>query len=614
MPRHHPGYHAGVAKPDSGTARGTDRGAWALAVLCCVALALIFQAPRLWGQSAGAEAYQFRPDGVVPSGDARQFAERWEAARVSLLRFHQFPSWNPWYCGGVALFGDPESPFPGPIFLLTFFWLPVGLAMNVWFLAHLALGALGAMRLARDDRANFPEQLIVAATMTGCSFFACHFLWEHLSFAPLLLLPWILFAQRRSFGDRRWIVLEAALFATAVYEGGSVAVPMMAVVAVTDALTRLSTGNRAATLRAFAAMAGLAALLAAPRLLAIRQVLHVHPPSGTIPDGMRTGDVFDAWLGDTVPAGWSHPFAWDEYSAHVGWIPLALGIVGLIAALLWRDARSRVCRSDALLLVVTVWLALGLGPFVSLWRILHVLPVFASLRVPSRFLFPAVAALALLAGHGLVFLRETAARIGKSWVWAGIEWLVLAFVVFDLATIDARLIETTNLAAAPSASAVSVGHASGFVQAAAWVNAAEAPGLGIGTTACYHPQYAAMAASDLRIGPVDQQWIVPATAGAAEGSLWSPNRLDVRVDLHEPGRLIVNQNTDDGWITSIGNVTSASGLLAVDLPAGTREVRLQHRTAGLPIALASMLLGAWWSIRLLRSTRLSDAARAGMLR
>ena len=127
----------------------------------------------------------------------------WEAARVALSDFHQFPSWNPYHCGGLVLYQHPESPFPGPLFLLTYFWLPTAVAMKVWIFAHLICGTLGARALVADRGGNAAEQLLGAAVMAACGFFAEHIGGGHLSFTPFLYLPLIFWAFRRARWDRR---------------------------------------------------------------------------------------------------------------------------------------------------------------------------------------------------------------------------------------------------------------------------------------------------------------------------------------------------------------------------------------------------------------------------
>ena len=42
-----------------------------------------------------------------------------EAARKTVLEFHQLPLWDPYYCGGMDMLGTPQSRFASPTFLLT---------------------------------------------------------------------------------------------------------------------------------------------------------------------------------------------------------------------------------------------------------------------------------------------------------------------------------------------------------------------------------------------------------------------------------------------------------------------------------------------------------------
>jgi hypothetical protein len=42
------------------------------------------------------------------SGDWAYFLQIYEAARLSILEYHQFPWWNPWNLGGVPLYANPQ--------------------------------------------------------------------------------------------------------------------------------------------------------------------------------------------------------------------------------------------------------------------------------------------------------------------------------------------------------------------------------------------------------------------------------------------------------------------------------------------------------------------------
>src|SRR5688572_11664004 len=103
-----------------------------LTTLACVALALGFATPMVYacldfGQGA---VCGFTLNRDSAANDGRYFVEPWEAARVALADFHQLPSWNPYHCGGIVLYQDPQAPFPGPLFFLMYAWLPTVVAMK----------------------------------------------------------------------------------------------------------------------------------------------------------------------------------------------------------------------------------------------------------------------------------------------------------------------------------------------------------------------------------------------------------------------------------------------------------------------------------------------------
>ena len=211
-------------------------------IVGCVAIAFALAAPMIV-YCPGGGACRFSLDRLGTTDDWRHFSMLWEAARVALSDFHQFPSWNPYHCGGLVLYQHPESPFPGPLFLLTYFWLPTAVAMKVWIFAHLVCGTLGARALVADRGGNAAEQLLGAAVMAACGFFAEHIGGGHLSFTPFLYLPLILWAFRRALHDVRYSVVVAGLFAVTVLEGGTYPAPLMAVALAVECLARLGSAD-----------------------------------------------------------------------------------------------------------------------------------------------------------------------------------------------------------------------------------------------------------------------------------------------------------------------------------------------------------------------------------
>jgi hypothetical protein len=589
----------------------------ALTISGCVAIALGLAAPMF--VSCGPGGCRDSLLHLGSTDDWRHFAMLWEAARVSLGDFHQFPSWNPYHCGGLVLYQHPESPFPGPLFLLTFFWLPTAVAMKLWIVAHLVCGTLGARALVVDRGGSAAEQLLAAALMAASGFFAQHIGGGHLSFTPFLYLPLIVWAFRRSLRDVRYAAIVAGLFAVTVLEGGTYPAPLMAVALAAECLARLgSAEDRRAMARVVPVVAVLFVLLAGVRLLPELHYLREHPRLEPLDDGIGLGEVFSFWTTREHPRRMAtHRYVWPEYDTYVGVVPVALMLVGVVVALFVPDPRRRERRIDLAMFAALVWCALGrVRPF-SLAALLHTLPAFRSLRVPSRFLGPAMVGFGLLATAALAAARRLAESRGRRAAQAArAAALVLALgVALDLCLTNQRVMQQGLEPILPRGPA-----SADFFQnsAADYGRLATYPVAGTGTRGCY-VALEWKPAPGIVDGRVPQARLEPPTAGTIRQTLWSPNRLTFDIRLDVPALVIVNQNYESGWQAEGGEALGAYvvperrfwdirahpselpakgaiGLLAVPLAAGTHHLSLRHRPpwlwSGGFLSLAGLALAA----------------------
>jgi hypothetical protein len=592
--------------------------AWSLAAAVAIPLALM--GPMIVYCAAGT-ACRVSLDRIGGTDDWRHFATLWEAARVAVRDFHQFPSWNPYHCGGIVLFQEPEAPFPGPLFLLTFFWLPTAVGMKVWILGHLLAGTLGARALVADEGGGLPEQVLGMAVMAACGFYAEHIGGGHLSFTPFLYLPAIVWAFRRALGDLRYAALVAALLATTVLEGGTYPAPLMAVALAAETLARLgSRADRRGLVRALPVILLLGGLLSAVRLLPVLAFLREHPRREPIDDFLRIGEVFAFWTTrEHGRAMADHRYVWPEYDDYVGVVPVALMLAGAALAVFGRDGRDgasprRVRRIDLAVLVVLVWCALGGNRGASLFKLLHALPVFDSLRVPSRFLGPAMVPFGLLAAAALgLGRRSVAARWPAAARGATVAAALIAIgVAADVALTNQRLMQQGLGPPLPADRA-----STDFFQnpAASYGRLPAFPVEGYGTRGCY-VALDWKPSPGLWLGHSPQSFVQPLRAGSVTPTAWTPNRLEYDVRLDAPAVLVVNQNYETGWRADGGERVAAfvpgeaqlgdvhsHGLLAVELPAGARHLVLRHRPPGLWLGTVLTLLGVALSVALLRRRR-----------
>ena len=588
---------------------------WSIAA--CVAIAAGLAAPMVVFCAAGTSC-QLSLTHVGSTGDWRYFAATWEAARVSIVDFHQFPSWTPYHCGGLVLYQDPQAPFPGPFFLLTFFWLPTAIAIKTWVFVHLLAGVLGARALIADRGGNAAEQVLGAALMGASGFVAQHTGGGHLAFTPFLLLPVVLWSFRRALTDLRYVVVTAGLFALAQIEGGVYPVPLMAVAVGIECVARLgSPADRRGLALAVPTLASLFGLLAGVRILPVLRYLREHPRLMPLDDQLTLGEVFSFWTTRNHPrqvAG--HPFVWPEYDTYVGVIPVALMLTGAAVAVFSRDRTAderRERQIDLALFVGLIWCALGNIPGFSLFGLLHELPIYSSLRVPSRFLGPAMVGFGLLAVGALTAARSALGRSAvRPRVMRGLligEALLIAGVAINIVASNARVMQQgidPVLSRAQASDAFFQNSAADYGQFPTF------PVRGFGTRACYVP-LEWKPAEGIVDGQGPQARLSPPEAGKIGAARWSPNRLELDVQLDADAVLVVNQNYETGWGSNTGTVGAvvardtrfwdirarpqdlpakgAIGLLGVRLPRGSHHVVLQHRPPGLLWGCVLSLLG-----------------------
>lgn len=530
--------------------------------------------------------------------DGRYFGMVWEAARVALVDFHQLPSWNPYHCGGVVLYQDAQAPFPGPLFLLMFFWAPAIVGIKLWEIVHLVVGAFGVRRLAADNGANIPEQVLAAAVVTASGSILWHLGGGNLSFSAFLLFPWVLWAHRKALRAPRYAVVTGGLLALAAVEGGVYPLPLMLAALAIDTVARLGhADDRRALLVSLPITGALAGLLSAVRVLPLLLYLKEYPRLMPLDDQMTVAEVFQTWttrVHDRPFPG--HTFVWDEYGDYLSGAPVVLLLVGVAVALWKRDEHTRSRRVDLALLVGIVWLALGNIPAFSLYGLMHELPIYRSLRVPSRYLFAGNLGVAMLVVWAAVAMRQALsawnARLAILRAVVVIECLVVAGTVYDMAKYNHPHIQRGVDPPMERQRA----SANFFQNSQTPYDRLPTHAMrGVGTAQCYVPMEWS-APSGLWDGEGPQVRLDAADAGTARQTRWSPNEITVDVALTRPARLIVNQNYETGWTASVGTTESDRRMLTVRLPQGRYTLTVRHRPPGLLPGLLLTVLGAALSV------------------
>lgn len=520
----------------------------------------------------------------------------------TIKRFHQFPFWNPYSCGGHTWWGGLESGTN-----IVSLWLPAYLllsmtaALRVEVVGTALLGAIGtwlfASRFTKSPalrlvvtlgfavNGRFAEQTAVGHTWHlyyAWTPFALYFLDRAMAMAPA---P---FSKTKS--PLREVILLGVVLAMMVYNGGIYPVPQTICVI---AFYAIACAFYARSMRpVYLAVAGgaLSFAFAAPRLLPVLEVVRRYPRLVDSPEALDlTGliGVFTAKEHDRPPVS---PWGWHEWGIYTGWIPFLLMIFALFFA---RRARER-----ALAFAGGFCLLLGMGRFspYSPWALFHdYLPVFESQHVPSRWLYPATL---LLLTCAAAILERSLARVSRRGLLEIALVIVAAYVGLDIG-LEAQkpMVGSFVRHLPPLEDSTGPFHQETVAppglhyDVSDWAAVAMPPMIAnIGVIDCgtfpgldtyfrdhqgHLPGLGAKGKGD----PAYHGETYFATGGGyASIMTWTPNEVVVHYSGAKPGDvLVMNQNWDSGWRANGSAAIDWADLVATRVETADGEVAFRYR-------------------------------------
>jgi hypothetical protein len=526
---------------------------------------------------------------------------------LSLVRYHEFPGWDPYGCGGFPAWGYVEadtilvSPFL-PVYLL----LPMAAALRIEVLGMAFVGAVGAWAAATRFTSSHAARALVAVLWAVNGRWALQTAAGHTWHLAYAWMPWCLYFLERARsreGRVKDLAGGGAAVAMLVYSGGIYPLPhtvlLLGMYAALVALLERSPRP----LFALAKVGLVGVGLSAPKLLPLLDGFGKAPRLIESTEILEPGALLalltsrDQGFGSRPGHVW--PYGWHEWGMYVPWA----GAIVLLLGVIFVQGR----REAALKATGVLFFALGFGAFHpdAPWTLLHkYAPIFRSQHVPSRFLYTAVLALALVAAAGIGrFIARQKRRL--PWLDAAAAVVVGALAV-DIGLV-ARLPMTAAMWMVPP-DKIPTGRAFHHEQEPPfqykrrdWAGPMYLAMLGnTGVLNCYGtPPFERRGARP--VGAPDyhgETWLTG--KGSAKVFEWSPNHVVVDVEGAEQGALLVyNMNFDEGWRSDAGPVVAQNNALATPVPAGSSRVTLRYRppNLGLGMLVAALSVGALIALR-----------------
>jgi hypothetical protein len=136
------------------------------------------------------------------------------ASRESIIHYGQLPLWNPWKCGGMPLFANPQARLLSPFFvMILIFGAPTALHLEVPL--HLAIAWSGGYVLGRTLGMQRIAAMGCATVFAGSSWFTLRVAVGELVMMACVYFPWLL-----AFAWQHRICAAACVLALISFEGG----------------------------------------------------------------------------------------------------------------------------------------------------------------------------------------------------------------------------------------------------------------------------------------------------------------------------------------------------------------------------------------------------------
>jgi hypothetical protein len=526
--------------------------------------------------------------------DDHQFYSWEESDRMTLLRWHQLPAWNPYWCGGTVGAAAPEDPFFGPDFLLRIvFGVAHGRRLAIILLV--VMGFEGMFRLCRRLDATVAGSVFAAVIFGTCDRFVPFIHDGWINFLGFELIPWVALCFLKGLESWRWRLLGGFFFAWIVLSAGTYPAPFamlvigyLSVAFSIRGLLKGKPGSRAwLTPWVTAITIGLVGLALSfgklvPTLAFLRQFPRVFTPV----EALAAPPLFINF--------------YVKYSA-----VLLLGLIALVTA----DVVAGIFLGG-----MVFFFLMAMGDFGSYtpFHLLKLLPVFGQLRFPDRYMVLVLFFAAICGARGITRLEDTLpALVRGTWnrfrAWRKkdareapreLQWIAMGLATFAAYHyLRPPLEETLEL--------VRIRPQQMYLQEAPRNydqpfrqhrgNRRDAhmfPPMNMGSLYCVAGNPVPESPL-LRADLPAEEYPVDPTKATVKRLSWSPNEITLEVDAREATTIHVNQNWAPEWRTDVGTVKSDDKLLAVDVPAGKNVVTLAYRDralyACLLVSLVSLL-------------------------
>lgn len=517
--------------------------------------------------------------------------------RETVLRYHQFPLWTPYYCGGNVMLANMQARFMSPTSLVVLiFGTVIGLKLEIWL--HILIAMMGMYLLSKKLGLGKYSSYLPPVLFMFSGMYVFHLTVGHTWFMAIAYLPFALLFYLKGMEKIKYGILSGAFIALMILEGGVYPAPHTTLLLVILSILFSLKLKSLAPLKVLGITILFTFLFSAVKLVPTLEFFRDYPRLVESVDHLSPRMLYNILFSRTqntdVRYAGIQMHGWWEYGSYLGGAPVIMWLVGSVIAF-----RKR----WPLIITGLVFLVLALGDFgrLSPWHLLHRAPVFGSHHAPSRFMIGFVFSVSIFAGISLTKL-ETYVSENPKWKRLGIVFCVLlmTFICLDLMMVNSGIFAEAFPHTAPG-----IERNENFTQIFGHHHKMYPAFLrNEGTLNAYEPTHfptKAIANTD----PKYRGEVFLTGAGNATITHWSPNKITVKVEARSNGSLTLNQNFAPNWKASNGKkVESYNGLISTAVTPEDEQVTFYYLPMSFIAGSVITLIGIALSVFVWRREKL----------
>lgn len=320
-----------------------------------------------------------------------------EFSRISILKYGQFPQWNPYRCGGLPHFGNPEI---GVISLQTLLVLLLGTVSGIKasIVLYVSIGFFGFFIYTRQRLgvgASALAALVYAFSGITSSFLSTGMV----VFIVFAFVPYIVLLYEKGMTSWRSLLFSSFLFALSFYNGYHISLLLGIYILCYSIIMSLAKKSLKPIIR-FVLFAAASTVFMIPKLILAVELMRASPIKPIDHSGYSFAQLVNVLINplqDLYHDKGIPRYSWmaDESSLYIG-IPALFLFIFSFFRKKWK--KSEIITLGLLLFLLLF--AFGYQSFIPLYPLMRKLPVLDSFRVAQRFRFMLIIPLSLMIGYG----------------------------------------------------------------------------------------------------------------------------------------------------------------------------------------------------------------------